>query len=110
MAGIPACPARSIPIPACPFLRVPGREGGRKGGRRKREGKKGKGGKRKRGKGGKKGREGKGRKGEERKGGIPAGIPAYLRWDTRHWGKMPPKMAKKGNQIALMDLITIPIG
>ena len=95
MAGIPACPARSIPIPACPFLRVPGREGGRKGGRRKREGKKGKGGKRKRGKGGKKGREGKGRKGEERKGGIPAGIPAYLRWDTRHWGKMPPKMAKK---------------
>ena len=93
-----------VSIPACPW------EGGRKGGRRKREGKKGKGGKRKRGKGGKKGREGKGRKGEERKGGIPAGIPAYLRWDTRHWGKMPPKMAKKGNQIALMDLITIPIG
>ena len=43
MAGIPACHARSIPIPACPFLRVPGREGEREGegkgkGRKERKG------------------------------------------------------------------------
>ena len=59
MAGIPACPARSIPIPACPFLRVPGREGGREKGREKEKGREER-----------KGREeekGEGR--EERKGG-----------------------------------------
>ena len=113
MAGIPACPARSIPIPACPFLRVPGREGGREGeregegkgkGRKEREG---------RGKGGREGRkEGRERGGREKKGRegflqeflhISDGIP-----DTG--GKCRRRWRKKGNQIALMDLITIPIG
>ena len=93
MAGIPACPARSIPIPACPFLRVPGREGEREGegkgkGRKEREG---------RGKGGREGRkEGRERGGREKKGRegflqeflhISDGIPDTGGKCRRRWRK-----------------------